>query len=53
MKKTRTLKDGTEIKAGNWHNTYDADGNWITPYTPTRIEKEVKESKRGRKRTLF
>lgn len=48
-----TLKDGTEVKAGNWHKTYDADGNWITPYTPIRIEKEVKESKRGRKRTLF
>ena len=48
-----TLYDGTEIKSGNWHDTYDENGTWITPYTPMRVEKEVKESKRGRKRTLF
>jgi hypothetical protein len=45
-----TLKDGTEIKSGNWSNTYDQDGTWIIPYTKPRIEKEVKQvrGKRGR-----
>ena len=48
-----TLHDGTEIKSGNWSDTYDQEGNWVIPYVKPRIEKEVKESKRGRKRTLF
>jgi hypothetical protein len=45
-----TLNDGTEIKSGNWSNTYDQDGTWIIPYTKPRIEKEVKQvrGKRGR-----
>ena len=45
-----TLKDGTEIKSGNWSNTYDQDGTWVIPYTKPRIEKEVKQSRwhRGR-----
>ena len=38
-----TLNDGTEIKSGNWSNTYDQDGTWIIPYTKPRIEKEVKQ----------
>ena len=44
-----TLKDGTEIKSGNWSNTYDQDGTWVTPYTKPGIEKEVKQSKWRRK----
>ena len=44
-----TLKDGTIIKAGNWERTYDQDGNWVTPYTPPRIEREVKQSRWRRK----
>ena len=44
-----TLNDGTEFRAGNWDNTYDVDGNWVTPYTPPRIEKEVKQSRWRRK----
>ena len=40
-----TLKDGTEIKAGNWEKTYDQDGTWVIPYTKTRIEKDVTEKK--------
>ena len=45
-----TLNDGTEIKSGNWSNTYDQDGNWVIPYTKPRIEKEIKQvrGKRGR-----
>lgn len=44
-----TLNDGTEFRAGNWDNTYDVDGNWVVPYTPPRMEKEVKQSRWRRK----
>ena len=40
-----TLNDGTEIKSGNWSNTYDQDGTWIIPYTKPRIEKDVTDKK--------
>ena len=40
-----TLKDGTIIKSGNWHNTYDTEGNWVVPYTKPRIEKDVTQGK--------
>jgi len=40
-----TLKDGTVIKAGNWEKTYDQDGEWVIPYTKTRIEKDVTQGK--------
>lgn len=40
-----TLKDGTVIKAGNWEKTYDQDGEWVTPYTKTRIEKDITQGK--------
>ena len=40
-----TLNDGTEFRAGNWDNTYDVDGNWVVPYTPPRMEKDVTQGK--------
>ena len=40
-----TLKSGTEIKAGNWDDTFDEEGNWIVPYTKQRVEKDVTDKK--------
>jgi hypothetical protein len=40
-----TMHNGTEVKSGNWHDTYDEDGNWVIPYTKPRMEKDVTDKK--------